>query len=290
MRLSGRKRLFLILGLIVLLPVTGLAILSITATRPTNLGVEDGRLADCPNSPNCISTQAGNEQQRMSPIPFEGTREEALARLKAAITTLPRTTIITVEDDYLHVESTSRIFRFVDDVEFYLDDQEKLIHFRSAARSGHSDFGVNRSRMEKIRDAFAGSGAMSWRQWYDRLAKPEWTPAPSTIGLIWAILYPIIVVSFGFVFIQAFRQKLPWGVALPFLINLIANLLFMPLFSGLRSVPLATLDIVIVWATIIWMVFVILGHYRWVALAQVPYFVWVSIASTIQLSIAWMNR
>lgn len=187
MRFPGRKRLLLIFGLIVLLPVAGLAILSIIATRPANLGEKNGRLADCPSSPNCVSSQAEDEQHRMPPIPYEGTSEEALQRLKSAIAaTLPRTKIVTEKDDYLHVEATSRIFRFVDDVEFYLDDQEKLIHFRSAARSGYSDFGVNRSRMEKIRDAFSGSGAMSWRQWYDELAKPDWTPSPSTIGLIWA--------------------------------------------------------------------------------------------------------
>jgi tryptophan-rich sensory protein len=103
------------------------------------------------------------------------------------------------------------------------------------------------------------------------------------------ILYPIILVSFGFVFVQAFRGKVGWKVAVPFAINLIANLLFMPIFSGLRNVPLAAVDIVIVWATIIWTMVAIWQHYRWVALAQVPYFVWVSIATVIQLSIPAMN-
>ena len=73
---------------------------------------------------------------------------------------------------------------------------------------------------------------MDWRTWYDGLAKPAWTPAASTIGLIWTILYPIILVRFGFVFVQAFRGKVPWVIALPFAINLVANLLFMPIFSG----------------------------------------------------------
>ena len=130
---------------------------------------------------------------------------------------------------------------------------------------------------------------MTWMEWYDSLWKPSWTPAPSTIGLIWQILYPIIIVTFGFVFVQAFRGKVSWWVALPFAINIVANLLFMPFFSGLRNVPLAAVDIVIVWMTIIWMGVMIWAHYKWVALAQVPYFVWVSIASILQLSIAWMN-
>ena len=130
---------------------------------------------------------------------------------------------------------------------------------------------------------------MTWLDWYNGLAKPSWTPAPSTISLIWMILYPIIVVSFGFVFVQAFRGKVPWRVILPFAINLAANLLFMPIFSGLRNVPLAAVDILLVWATIIWCAVAVWPHYRWVAAAQVPYFVWVSIATVIQLSITAMN-
>jgi benzodiazapine receptor len=130
---------------------------------------------------------------------------------------------------------------------------------------------------------------MTWIEWYNSLAKPTWTPAPSTISLIWMILYPIIVVSFGFVFVQALRKKLPWTVALPFAVNLVVNLLFMPIFAGLRSVPLAAADILIVWATIIWCVVAIWPHYRWVAVTQGPYFVWVCIATVLQLSITAMN-
>ena len=72
---------------------------------------------------------------------------------------------------------------------------------------------------------------MNWLDWYNSLAKPSWTPAPATIGLIWQILYPIIIVTFGFVFVQAIRRKVPWLVALPFAINLVANLIFMPILS-----------------------------------------------------------
>lgn len=129
---------------------------------------------------------------------------------------------------------------------------------------------------------------MSWMQWYQGLAKPAWTPAPQTIGLIWQILYPIIVVTFGFVFVQALRRKLPPAVAVPFAINLVANLAFTPIQFGLRNLPLAAADIVVVWATIVWMMVVVWPHYRWVAVLQVPYLVWVSIATVLQLSItAW---
>ena len=130
---------------------------------------------------------------------------------------------------------------------------------------------------------------MSWMEWYNSLEKPSWTPEPATIGFIWQCLYPIILITFVFVFVQAIRKKVPSLVALPFAINLVTNLVFTPIQFGLRNLPLAAVDIVIVWATIIWLMIAIWKHYRWVALAQVPYFIWVSIATTLQLSITFSN-
>lgn len=127
-------------------------------------------------------------------------------------------------------------------------------------------------------------------EWYEGLTKPSWTPAPATIGLIWRVLYPILIVSFGFVFVQAIRRRVSWPVALPFAINLVANLIFTPILFGLRDLPLAAMDIVIVWATIPWIMVAVWRRYRWVAVAQVPYFVWVSLATVLQLSITVMNR
>lgn len=130
---------------------------------------------------------------------------------------------------------------------------------------------------------------MEWMEWYNSLAKPSWTPAPATIGTIWQILYPIIVVTFLFVFVQAIRGKVPWWVALPFAINLVANLIFTPIQFGLRDLLLASVDILVVLGTIVWMIVAIWPHYRWVALAQVPYLVWVATATVLQLSITAMN-
>ena len=84
---------------------------------------------------------------------------------------------------------------------------------------------------------------MPWMEWYNALEKPSWTPAPATIGLVWQILYPIIAITFGFVFWQTLRQKLPWLVALPYAINLAANLVFTPIQFGWRNLPLAAADI-----------------------------------------------
>lgn len=132
--------------------------------------------------------------------------------------------------------------------------------------------------------------AVEWKVWYDSLSKPTWTPEPSTIGLVWQILYPIIGVTFGYVFVQALRKKLPWRVAAPFAVNLAANLVFTPIQFGLRNLDLAAADILIVWITIPWMAAAVWTHYRWAALAQIPYFIWVSIATVLQVSITLSNR
>ena len=131
---------------------------------------------------------------------------------------------------------------------------------------------------------------MTWKQWYESLDKPTWTPEPATIGFIWQCLYPVILITFAIVFWKAARREIPWQVALPFAINLAANLIFTPIQFGMRNLPLAAVDILVVWGTIVWMMLAIWPHYRWVAAAQVPYFVWVSIATVLQLSITWMNR
>ena len=129
-----------------------------------------------------------------------------------------------------------------------------------------------------------------WLEWYQSLAKPSWTPAPRIIGLIWQVLYPVIIATFGFVFVQAGRRKIPWLIALPFAINLVANLMFTPIQFGLRNLPLASIDILLVWGTLLWMMLAIWRHYRWVAVAQMPYFIWVSIATVLQLAITGMNQ
>jgi tryptophan-rich sensory protein len=127
---------------------------------------------------------------------------------------------------------------------------------------------------------------MEWRTWYDQLAKPSWTPSPPTIGLIWGILYPIILVTYGFVLYEAIRGRVPWPVALPFIINLIANLTFTTFLFRLRNLPLATVDIFMVLATIAWTMAAIWPHFRLIAIAQLPYLAWVSIATVLQVSIA----
>lgn len=136
-------------------PILSFSLLSLTGKRPSNLGVRDGKLAPCPTSPNCVSTQADDEQHRMAPIASSLSAEDSLRCLKRVLAEMPRVTIITERPDYLHVEFRSALFRFVDDVEFFVVPDEQTIHFRSASRVGHGDLGVNRRRMELIRQRFA---------------------------------------------------------------------------------------------------------------------------------------
>ncbi len=125
-----------------------------SGTRPSNLGVREGRLAPCPNSPNCVSTQSTDTKHRMEPIHYTSSLEDARARMERVLRAMPRMTIVNAEKDYIYAECRSRIFGFVDDVEFWFDDKDKVIQFRSASRLGYSDLGVNRKRMERIREAF----------------------------------------------------------------------------------------------------------------------------------------
>ena len=130
---------------------------------------------------------------------------------------------------------------------------------------------------------------MSWMQWYESLHKPVWTPDPETISVIWQILYPIILFSFSYVFFKAFRGKIPRFAALPFAINLIANVAFTPILFGVRSLVFASFDIVVVLVTLLWGMGMIWRYQRWVAIVQVPYLIWVAIATTLQLAIMQMN-
>lgn len=124
-----------------------------SVTRP-ELGVNNGRLMPCPETPNCVNSQATDEAHRIAPIRFSGTRQEARNRLLQLLGSEKRTKILTAREDYIRAEFTSALFRFVDDVEFYLSGPEAgdtVIHVRSASRIGYSDLGVNRKRIERIR-------------------------------------------------------------------------------------------------------------------------------------------
>ena len=113
-------------------------------------------LPPCPASPNCVSSQAQDEAHGIAPFRYQKSLVDAKTTLKNMVLSFPRATLVKEEATYLHIEFTSLLLRFVDDVELLLEDETKTIHFRSASRTGYSDLGVNRRRMEKIRRIVEG--------------------------------------------------------------------------------------------------------------------------------------
>ena len=123
------------------------------AAVPDNSRSGSDRLAPCPSSPNCVSSQATGGYHAILPITYSGSREGALETLTTVIQKMKRTRIIAVSPDYLRAEFRT-FLGFVDDVEFSIDQDQDLIHMRSASRLGYWDLGVNRRRLEAIRAEF----------------------------------------------------------------------------------------------------------------------------------------
>jgi tryptophan-rich sensory protein len=126
--------------------------------------------------------------------------------------------------------------------------------------------------------------------WYSQLIKPSWSPPPWLFGPVWTFLYVLIAVSFGKVFLMFFQNKVSFIVILPFILNLIFNFAFTPLQFGLKNNFLAAVDIILVLGTLIWAIMAIYPHARWVAYIQIPYLLWVSFATVLQLTITCLNK
>ncbi len=130
-----------------------------TGTPPTDIGIHDAQLSDCPTSPNCVSSSASDDEHYIAPIAYSAEKDAVRDKLAAIIKNQPRTEIIEQTNDYILVEFTSRLMGFVDDAEFYFLPNDKTIAMRSAARLGESDLGVNRRRLEQFRLALQSLGA-----------------------------------------------------------------------------------------------------------------------------------
>lgn len=117
-----------------------------TGTRPDNLGVNNGKLAPCPGTPNCVNSQSDDPQSKIAPLPAV-----PISAIKQVVESMERTTIVEESENYLYAEFKSKLMGFVDDVEFYRDEAANVVHVRSASRLGQSDLGVNRKRVEEIR-------------------------------------------------------------------------------------------------------------------------------------------
>ncbi len=126
--------------------------------------------------------------------------------------------------------------------------------------------------------------------WYSQLIKPSWAPPSWLFGPAWTLLYALIAISFGKVFLMAFQKKIPLVIALPFVLNLIFNFAFTPLQFGLKNNFLAAIDILLVLGTLIWAIMAVYPHARWVAYINIPYLLWVLFATVLQLTITYLNK
>ncbi len=128
---------------------------------------------------------------------------------------------------------------------------------------------------------------------YAELLKPSWAPPNWVFGPVWTVLYAIIAVSFGTIFYKAFTKQIPWMVALPFALNLLFNFAFTPIQFGLVNNFLASIDILLVVGTLIWALYAV-WHYvpelRWVVYVNIPYLLWGTFATCVQLTITYLNK
>lgn len=125
--------------------------------------------------------------------------------------------------------------------------------------------------------------------WYQSLIKPDWAPPSWLFGPVWSVLYVIIAISFGKVFIMLFQKQIPFVVALPFILNLFFNFIFTPIQFGLKNNILAAVDITLVLVTLIWAMVAIYPYAKWVALVNIPYLLWGLFATVLQLTITYLN-
>jgi len=146
-----------LIALTLAIAVLVLVIYTYPSKTPDNIGLKEGRLSPCPSSPNCVSSTATDAEHAIAPIKASGTRAEVMDKLSRIISSMSGAKIIRIKGPYLHAELRSKVFRFVDDVEFYFDEGRHVLEVRSAARLGYSDFSVNRKRMERIRYLFTKS-------------------------------------------------------------------------------------------------------------------------------------
>jgi len=137
-----------------------LPIFSCSGKRPSGIGVSGSMLAPCPSSPNCVSSDAPDAAHRVSAFALTAAPDESWRIIRKEVAALPRVTITEETDDYIHAECASALFGFVDDLELHLRKSAGLVAVRSASRIGYYDFGVNRRRVERLREILRDRGVV----------------------------------------------------------------------------------------------------------------------------------
>ena len=119
-----------------------------------NLGVNNGKLAEISSKPNNVSSQTDDENKKVATMPFKNNQSETMVAIKKAVEQFGGGKIEKESDDYLYIIFTTSLMKYHDDVEFWLDAKNGVVHFRSASRAGHSDMGLNRQRWEKLNELY----------------------------------------------------------------------------------------------------------------------------------------
>ena len=152
--MKNNKNVWRIVGLFLFVSLAGCK-----STEPEILGLQNGKLAQCPDKPNCVLSQDSDEEHAIEPLAFTGTAAEAQAAMQQVIAAYEgeKAEVVTAEGHYMYITFTTSLMKYVDDLELLIVPGEK-IHVRSASRVGHSDMGANRKRVESIREALASIG------------------------------------------------------------------------------------------------------------------------------------
>ena len=151
-------KILLLMGIFAFIALVMSGCSSVRKTQ--QLGLIDGQLRPCPDSPNCVSSMATDAAHQVDPFQLQVAPKEAWTAMKKTVPELARTQIVLATENYLHVECRSAVFSFVDDLELHLLPKQQQIAVRSAARRGYSDFGVNRKRVEELRKKLRAAGVV----------------------------------------------------------------------------------------------------------------------------------
>jgi uncharacterized protein (DUF1499 family) len=150
--MTTRRRTLLIITFLIAVGLLLMFGLSLFSRRAPGVGVQCGRLAPCPESPNCVCSFDSDDEHAIAPLQAGEDSQASFEQLRTLLQSMSRVRIVADKGNYLHAEFTTPLLRFVDDVEFLLDADAGVIHVRSASRVGHSDLGANRKRVEQLRE------------------------------------------------------------------------------------------------------------------------------------------
>ena len=150
-------RILLIVLIVIVVLIGGVSIMMIVKNQktPENLGVTSGKLAPVPSSPNAVSSQTDIEEKRVDPLPFKSDLDSSKAAVLKALGEYGDIEVMSDSKNYIYAVHTTKTMRYRDDLEFYFDEGEQVVHFRSASRVGYSDRGLNRERYNKLAEIYS---------------------------------------------------------------------------------------------------------------------------------------